>query len=152
MPQTYYTINPLTGRRIKVGGDVFNQLTFTAYDFINEELIRRASAPPIPPRQYFLNTETGCTILACSRRYRELISAGWDIEDDYYLIPPYRFAKTMARINQEAERMRPPMLPTYENIMAEHGERLANLNISLCRECFSAIKLEEGECCNDCRA
>jgi hypothetical protein len=44
MLQTYYTINPLTGRQIKVGGDVFNQLTFTAYDFINEELIRRASA------------------------------------------------------------------------------------------------------------
>ena len=112
MAQTYYTINPLTGRRIKVGGDVFNQLTFTAYDFINEELIRRASAPPIPLRQYFLNTETGRTILVCSRHYRELISAGWDIEDDYYLIPSYRSAETMARINQEAECMCPPMLST----------------------------------------
>src|SRR5271170_4137710 len=118
MAQTYYTINPLTGRRIKVGGDVFNQLTFTAYDFINEELIRRASAPPIPLRQYFLNTETGRTILAGSRRYHELISTGWDIEDDYYLIPPHRSAETMALINQKAERMGLPMPLTYKNIMA----------------------------------
>jgi hypothetical protein len=41
------------------------------------------------------------------------------------------------------------ILPTYENLMAIHGERLANLNITLCRECFIAIKIEEGEFCNE---
>ena len=40
---------------------------------------------------------------------------------------------------------------TYEDIMNRHGNTLANLNISLCRECFYPLKLEDGEYCNDCK-
>ena len=49
---------------------------------------------------------------------------------------------------QENARRENHILPTYENLMAIHGERLANLNITLCQECFIAIKIEEGEFCN----
>ena len=46
MSETIYIINPETGRRIRVGGVTFNHLIFTSHDFINGELIRRATAPP----------------------------------------------------------------------------------------------------------
>ena len=77
----------MTERIIQVEGITFNRLTFDAYDYINEKLIRRKSAPPIPSREYYYNTFTGRRILAGSRRYYELIHAQWDIEKDYYLIP-----------------------------------------------------------------
>ena len=59
MSQTGYTINPLTGRRIKIRGDTFTQLTFTAYDYINGELVCRANVYLPEPRQFFYNIETG---------------------------------------------------------------------------------------------
>jgi hypothetical protein len=40
---------------------------------------------------------------------------------------------------------------TYEELMDIHGEGLANLNISLCRECLYPLKPEEGDYCNDCK-
>ena len=70
-------INPLTGRTIQIGGSVYNQLLFEAYDHINGELVRRESAPHLAPRQYYLNTETNRLIYARSRRYFELMRAGW---------------------------------------------------------------------------
>jgi len=161
-----YTINPETGRRIQIGGDTYNRLIITSYDHINGELVRRESAPPPALRQYYLNTVTGRSILAGSRRYHELIRAGWEIEDDYYLVPPgesHAFQDAMAQtiatvqeagqeIAQRRTRRNTRQEPaTFENIMAVHGERLANLNITLCRECLYAIKPEDGEHCNDCR-
>jgi len=134
---TQFINNPLTGRLIKIGGNVFNQLVFDAYDFINGELVRRESAPPIPSRQYYYNTITSRRILAGSRRYHELIDANWDIVDDYYLVPP-----------QAIPISRPT---TYEQIMATHRDTLANLNITLCKECFHPIKLEDGDHCESCR-
>src|ERR1041385_3854943 len=87
--------NPLTGRTIQIGGFVYNQLLFEAYDHINGELVRRETAPRLAPRQYYLNTETNRLIYARSRRYFELMRAGWDIKEDYYLIPPWRSASSM---------------------------------------------------------
>ena len=157
MTEISYTINPLTGRRIRVGGSTFNQLIYDAYDYINGELIRRTTAPPLAPRQYFYNTETDRLICWGSRRYYELIRAGWDIEDDYYLIPPWRSIETLAIIRiSEAERrlfanqQNSPL--SYEQIMDKYRDRLVDLNISLCRECFIPIKIEDGiEYCNDCQ-
>lgn len=157
--------NPLTGRTIRVGGDTFNRLTFSAYDYINGELIRRESAPPISPREYYYNVITGRRILACGRRYYELIRAGWDILEDYYLIPPYmddEDAQLFINIDRRRRGLAPidlavttddavlvaPM--TYERIMDTHGDILRDLNISLCRECFIPIKPDEGEYCKDC--
>ena len=40
---------------------------------------------------------------------------------------------------------------TYEEMMLAHRDTLANLNITLCRECLYPIKLEEGEYCDRCR-
>ncbi|RGB31262.1 hypothetical protein C1646_764254 [Rhizophagus diaphanus] len=37
---------------------------------------------------------------------------------------------------------------TYEEIMVAHRDKLAILNITLCRECFHPIKLEGGEYCD----
>ena len=54
MSETMYVINPETGRRIQVGGVTFNHLIFTSYDFINGELVHRATAPLLTPKQYFL--------------------------------------------------------------------------------------------------
>src|SRR3989337_1282533 len=81
-------INPLSGRAIQISGNTYNQLVITAYDHINGELVRRESAPPLPFRRYYLNIETGRSILVGSRRYNEYINAGWKILEDYYLIPP----------------------------------------------------------------
>ena len=99
MSEIIYIINPETGRRIRVGGITFNHLIFTSHDFINGELIRRATAPPPTPRQYFLNTQTNRLIQAGSRRYHEMIQTGWDIIEDYYLIPPGELvAETIAMV------------------------------------------------------
>ena len=40
---------------------------------------------------------------------------------------------------------------TYEEIIVAHRDKLAILNITLCRECFHPIKLEEGEYCDSCQ-
>lgn len=40
---------------------------------------------------------------------------------------------------------------TYEEIMVAHRDALANLNITLCKECLHPIKLEEGGYCDNCR-
>ena len=128
---TRLTINPLTGRPIQIGSTTFNLLVFTAYDFINGELVRRETAPPIPPKKYYYSTVTSRRILAGSRRYYELINANWDILEDYYLIPPSGDI-------------------TYDQIMTTHKDTLTNLGISLCKECFHPIKIEEGDYCEDC--
>jgi hypothetical protein len=151
-------INPLTGRTIRIGGSVYNQLLFDAYDHINGELVRRGTAPQLTSRQYYLNTETNRLIYARSRRYFELMRAGWDIEEDYYLIPPWRSVETEA-ILAEAERRFTRQVNTnqsllsYEQIMETHRDRLVELNITLCKNCFIPIKLEEEpehNYCNDC--
>ncbi len=155
-------INPLTGRAIQIGGDTYNRLIITAYDHINGELVRRESAPPLAPNIYYFNVLTNRSIRHGSRRYNELIQAGWEIEDGHYLLPPVEFS--FREIEQDLNMVReagheimerrrnPSQNPTnYEDIMAVHGERLANLNISLCRECLYPLKLEEGEYCNDCK-
>ena len=99
MSEIIYIINPETGRRIRVGGITFNLLIFTSHDFINGKLIRRATAPPPTPRQYFLNTQTNRLIQAGSRRYHEMIRTGWDIIEDYYLIPSGKpVAETIAMV------------------------------------------------------
>ena len=153
MARTFVT-NPLTLRIIQVGGTTFNRLIFDAYDYINGVLVRREGAPPIPPRDYYYNILTGRRILAGSRRYYELIRANWDIEEDYYLIPPWMEDDVAQEIingdrgRNLPQRERPV---TYEDIMDRYGNTLANLNISLCRECFYPLKLEDGEYCNDCK-
>jgi len=161
-----YTTNPETGRRIRIGGITYNRLVIESYDFINGELVRRNTAPPPPSRRYFYNMTTGRSITYGSRRYNELIQAGWEVLDDCYLIPPDEIRPTredyeqiIATINdagrelEERRRQRTTRQEpaTFENIMAIHGERLANLNITLCRGCLYAIKPEDGEYCNDCR-
>ena len=40
---------------------------------------------------------------------------------------------------------------TFEQIMVAHRDRLAILNISLCREYFLPMKMDEGEYCDSCR-
>ena len=161
MSETMYAINPETGRRIRVGGVTFNHLIFTSHDFINGELVRRATAPLPTPRQYFLNTQTNRLIQAGSRRYQEMIRGGWDIIEDYYLIPPGDLvAETIAMVqdlgNEIARRRRnvdANRPPTYEEIMDRHRDRLTDLNISLCRECFIPIKKENNtttEYCEGC--
>src|SRR3989337_2267485 len=50
------------------------------------------------------------------------------------------------------ERLRSEMRErTFEELMVTHRDALAKLNISLCRECFHPIKLEEGEYCDSCK-
>src|ERR1044072_608902 len=168
MPE--YITNPETGRRIRIGGVTFNNLTFTTYDFINGELVRRENAPPPSPRIHYYNTVTERLIRYGTRTYFDLIRAGWEILDDYYLIPPdwsrltrEDYEQIIATIQDAGreleERRRQPLAQrttrqepaTFEDIMAVHGERLANLNITLCRECLYAIKPEDADYCNDCR-
>ena len=156
MARTFVT-NPLTGRTIQVGGTTFNRLTFEAYDYINGELVRRESAGPVPPREYYYNILTGRRVLAGGRRYYELIHANWDIEEDYYLIPPWIEVDVAQELMNGNRRRNLPQVErhpvTYEQIMAVHRDTLANLNISLCRECFMPIKKEDNaniEYCENC--
>ena len=128
----YY--QPINWKTNQNRGDTFNQLTFTAYDYINGELVRRANVPPLELRQLFYNIETGRLIHACTRRYYEYIRAGWEIEDDYYLVLPYRSIEYLTQDDQRARNITPNLQnpSNYDNIMAVHRERLANLNITLC--------------------
>jgi len=155
-------INPLTRRAIQIGGDTYNRLIITAYDHINGELVRRESAPPLAPNIYYFNVLTNRSIRHGSRRYNELMQAGWEIEDGHYLLPPseslfrYEIEQDLATVHEAGyaimeRRRNPSQNPTnYEELMATHGETLANLNISLCRECLYSLKPEEGGYCNDC--
>ena len=159
-----YIINPDTGQLIRIGGVTFQQLVFTYYDFINGELIRRASAPPPATRYYYYNVETGRLIRAGSRRYQELINNGWNIEEYYYLMPPWvvtsnnndDIQQTLDTVQeagnfiyQRNQQQRPL---TYENIMVRYKDKLDNINISLCRECFIPIEIEEDKYCTDCKS
>jgi hypothetical protein len=166
MPE--YTTNPETGRRIQVGGVTFNRLTWESYDYINRELVRRASAPLPSPRTYYLNTATNRLIGHGTRRYDQLIRAGWEIEQDYYLLPPYgslfrhEIDETLAMVQEAGQEIAPNVVErrdaqrsgrnnSYQRLMAVHGERLAELNITLCRECTFPMKPEDGEYCGECR-
>jgi hypothetical protein len=40
---------------------------------------------------------------------------------------------------------------TFEQLMFAHKDRLAILNITLCRVCLLPIKMDEGEYCDSCR-
>jgi hypothetical protein len=40
---------------------------------------------------------------------------------------------------------------TFEQLMFAHRDRLAILNITLCRVCLLPIKMDEGEYCDSCR-
>jgi hypothetical protein len=169
MTQSFVT-NPLTGRLIKIGGTVFNQLVFEAYDFINGELIRRDSAPPIPPREYYYNIITRRRVLSGSKRYHDLLNDNWNIECDYYLIPPWININTMPEQSRRTDilpEMRQSVASssanhrqsdrsiTYEQIMNRHRDTLNNLNITLCKECFIPIrKIEDTtkDYCNECRS
>ena len=97
------------------------------------------------------------------------MDADWEIEEQQnlcYLIPPWlsdgdaqELINHWRENNGQPEPDLPPIrsaLPsrrptTYEELMAMHGETLANLNIGVCRECFYPLKLEEGEYCHDCQ-
>ncbi|GBB90495.1 hypothetical protein RclHR1_17490001 [Rhizophagus clarus] len=49
------------------------------------------------------------------------------------------------------ERLRLEMRErTFEELMVTHRDALTKLNITLCREYFHLIKLEEGEYCDSC--
>lgn len=152
-----FVTNPLTGRPIQIGGAVFNRLIFEAYDLINGELVRRDSAPALPTREYYYNVVTRRRILSGSRRYHELISANWNIESDYYLIPPWINLANRDITPQFllASDLIPAEQPhrdiTYEQIMDRHRNTLNTLNITLCKECFHPIKIEDGDYCNECR-
>jgi hypothetical protein len=93
-----YTTNPITGRRIRVGGITFNQLVMDAYDYIDNGLVRRATAPPLPAeRESYLNTETGRMVQWGTRTYYFLIQhEGYEIVEDYYLVHP-RYAEVAQR-------------------------------------------------------
>jgi hypothetical protein len=146
-----YVTNPLTGRIIRMGGPTFCRLLYHDCDFINGELIQRNNTPPIQEARY-LNTETNRLITFGSRRYHQLIHAGWEIENDYYLTPPWRSAEVHARALADIVAPEParriPM--TYEQLMDKHRNSLIELNITLCRECLHPIKIEEGEYCEQC--
>jgi hypothetical protein len=89
MSTNSYTTNPLTGRTIRVGGPTFNQIVMEAYDYIDGRLVRRAPAP-LPPaeRDSYLNVETGRMVQWGTRTYFSLIQAGYELIEDYYLVPP----------------------------------------------------------------
>ena len=135
-----YITNPDTGRKIRIGGTLFCRLLFDRYDFINGELVRRAWTPDIVKR-YVYNVVTHRRILVDGRQYNGYIRAGWEINNQNQIFPP---GFIMEDTEHEIR-----ISTTYEELMAIHGERLVNLNISLCRECFIAINIEEGEFCNE---
>ena len=121
MSANRYTTNPLTGRTIRVGGPTFNQLVMEAYDYIDGRLVRRAIAPlPSAKQDSYLNVETGRMVQWGTRTYFSLIQAGYEIIEDYYLIPS-RFA-TVAWID-------PSLLHIQDTQV-----RLERLNFALLRQ------------------
>ncbi|GBB83797.1 hypothetical protein RclHR1_10470002 [Rhizophagus clarus] len=88
-----YTINPLTGRSIRVDSSTFNQLVIEVYDYLDSGLVRRVTAPPLTEaRQSYLNIEIGRMVQYGTRTYFYLIQRAYEIIEDYYLVPP-RFVK-----------------------------------------------------------
>jgi hypothetical protein len=81
----------------------------------------------------------------------------------YYVIQHYNRLRSESSRSEMQERLRLVIQEiqerfrseirkrTYEEIIVAHRDRLAILNITLCRECFHPIKLEEGEYCDSCR-
>ena len=85
MPNTYIN-NSLTGRQIRVVGNVFNRLIVESHDFIDGRLVlRQDMSPPQDPPQY-LNVNTGRMVRHGTRTYFGLIEDDYEIIDDYYLI------------------------------------------------------------------
>jgi hypothetical protein len=55
-------------------------------------------------------------------------------------------------IQEIQERLRSEIRErTYEEIMVAHRDKLAILNITLCKECLLPVKMDEKEYCNSCR-
>jgi hypothetical protein len=55
-------------------------------------------------------------------------------------------------IQEIQERLRSEIRErTYEEIMVTHRDKLAILNITLCKECLLPVKMDEKEYCNSCR-
>ena len=134
MSANRYTINPLTGRTIRVGGSTFNQLVIEAYDYLDSGLVRRATAPPLPSvRESYLNVDTGRMVQFGTRTYYYLIQrAGYEIIEDYYLVPP-RYAE-IAQSNPsllyiQDTQVRLEYLETAHNITV-HRARWDRLNPS----------------------
>jgi hypothetical protein len=143
------TINPKTGREIRIGGACFCKLMYEGYDFINGSLVRRDTAPPLETRRFVHNVATDRSILVGGRQYNSYIRAGWLLDENESLLYPPEGTE----INTNS-RASPGLVPrnnptTYEEIMAVHRENLTNLNLTLCRECLCAIKIEEGEYCRE---
>ncbi|GBB96316.1 hypothetical protein RclHR1_27240001 [Rhizophagus clarus] len=125
MSANRYTINPLTGRTICVGGSTFNQLVIEAYDYLDSRFVRRATAPPLTEaRQSYLNIETGHMVQYGTRMYFYLIQRAYEIIEDYYLVLP-RFVE---------------IAQSYPSILYLHGtqRRLEHLDVALRRVNFYA--------------
>ncbi|RHZ46799.1 hypothetical protein Glove_606g33 [Diversispora epigaea] len=146
MLNNIYTTNPETGREIRVGGTIFNRLIQDQYDYINGKLVRRNNAPSRWLRSYFFNTITHRHVIGGGRRYFELVNNGWDIENDYYLIPPLVISDPDPYPNPDAVRRNPV---TFEGLISVHGESLAKCNMTLCQECFIPITLGINEYCEE---
>nr|CAG8699084.1 9113_t:CDS:1 [Entrophospora candida] len=141
------TINPKTGRSITIGGALFCRLTYEAYDFINGSLIRRDTAPPLETRRFVHNVATDRSILVGGRQYNSYIRAGWQLDENESILYPPEDTHTNYNTHDPQRNMNFPT--TYEEIMAVHREKLLDLNLTLCRECFIAINIEEGEYCRE---
>ena len=125
MSANRYTINPLTGRTIRVGGSTFNQLVIEAYDYLDSGLVQRATAPPLTEiRQSYLNIETGRMVQYGTRTYFYLIQRAYEIIEDYYLVPP-RFVE---------------IVQSYPSLLYLHGtqRRLEYIDVALRRVNFYA--------------
>jgi hypothetical protein len=179
MSTNRYTTNPLTGRTIRVGGPTFNQLVMDAYDYLDNGLVRRDTAPPLPrERSSYLNIETGRIVQYGTRTYFYLVqNAGYDIVEDYYLVPP-RYAQiawySQDILHWQDTQIRLEMLNNILNQqIAEEARqfighrprgadnsqrdvqlrRLTELNIALCKECQMPVNLNElpeSGLCTDC--
>lgn len=157
-----YTINPLTGRPILVGGPTFNRLVIEAYDYIDRGLVRRTSAPPLndEPLHRYLNTVTGRMVQEGSRTFQFLTNQlRYNIIENYYLLPP-----NAIHIDRDVMDTIQVALDAGNEIMQQHREvqdnhrireqqmsRLAELNITLCRDCQMPIKADS-ELCDECIA
>ncbi|RHZ81722.1 hypothetical protein Glove_117g588 [Diversispora epigaea] len=133
-----------TGREIRFGGAIFNRLIQDQYDYINGELVRRNNAPPRRLRSYFFNTITHRRVIGGGRRYFELVNNGWNIENDYYLVPPLVISDPDP--NPDAVRRNPV---TFEGLISVYEESLKKCNMTLCRECFIPITLGINEYCEE---
>lgn len=178
MPNTYIN-NPLTGRQIRVGGNVFNRLILESHDFIDGRLVLRQDvSPPQDPPQY-LNVNTGRMVQHGTRTYFGLFDARYEIIEDYYLIAPddqelidaiimedhqggrrltYNDINTIrAELNEIysinfAEWIRRGERSRNPRTLEDHAPRLAAINVALCQECLmpeNPSDLTDG-CCKDC--